>query len=501
MKNKIFYFIILMSFIMSCSKDEGSVDQEVKVSLNLELIKSNSFSADFSLHYDDKIENLSLIWGNTSAIDINNKIGEKKLTSTDTKETISNLAQKTTYYFRLVGTFGGKEIMSNIISTTTSEIKLTFNKKIYFPKPVFAKKVLSVSDGFIIGAIDYANIAGTTSIEIIKLDKNCNLLWSFNIDEREVDNLVEIINLKDGTYMAFLYGNKNTSLGTYNTKTYAVKFNNKGEKLWTKYYNYQNNEDWTFWFNGLLEINAFEDKIVLMQQVDTTYYKDGDQFYREIALDKEGKVINEKLIAKEIGFNFFKLTYDRYGNKYNVGRKDPNPNDMLVTNDALIEKYDSDNKLVWSHLYGDSGDDGFENFVENGKSLVAIGVDDKPTESRTEWDQYRWVFCTDLQGFKLWDYQEHRKDFLYSGKDVITDSEGNTLALFIDVYFPSYQAYNLATLLKFNNKGDLMWKYEDGEDFNKDEFRPVKVFYENGDYLIFGNNDNEGLWLKTIRVE
>lgn len=503
MKHKIFYFIILISLIMSCTKDEVSESQEVPVSLNLELIKSNSFSADFSFHYADKIENVSLIWGNTSTIDINNKIGEKKITSADAKETISNLAQKTTYYFRLVGTFGGKEIMSNIISTTTSEIKLTFNKKIYFPKPVFANKVLSVSDGFIIGASDYANIsANGTSTEILKLDKNYNLLWSFSIDEREIDNLVEIINLKDGTYMAFLYGNKNTSLGTYNTKTYAVKFNDRGEKLWTKYYNYQNNEDWTFWFNGLLQINAFEDKIVLMQQVDTTYYQDGDQFYREITLDKEGNVINEKLITREIGFNFFELTYDKYGNKYNVGRKDPNPTDMLVTYDALIEKYDSDNKLLWSHLYGDSGDDGFENFVENEKSLVAIGIDDKPTESPIRWDHYKWVFCTDLQGSKLWDYQEHRKDFLYSGKDVITDSEGNTLALFIDVYFPStYQGYNLATLLKFNNKGDLMWKYVDGEDFNKDEFRPVKVFYENGDYLIFGNNDIEGLWLKKIRVE
>jgi hypothetical protein len=496
MKHKIFYLIILVYTIFSCSKEDSNEDLG---SLKLQLIKSNSFSSDFSYSSDEKIKNVKLIWGNSNPIDIGNKIGEKDLSSLNGEETVNNLEQKTTYYFRLVGKLDGKEIMSNVVSTSTTEIKLTFNKLIYSQKSIWANKVLSVSDGFIIGASTSKGPGPDTSIEIFKLDKNFNLQWSFNIDEREGEDLKEIIKLEDGTFIAFASGNKNTSLATYNTKTYGVKFNNQGKILWTKYFNYQDNEDWTFWYNGLVNFTAQDNKIVLTTQVDTTYYQDNDQFYREFTLDNNGNVIKEKLISRDIGFHFYKLTYDKFGKKYNVGGKDPNRDDNLITNDALLEKYDSDNKLLWSHLYGDSGDDRFDNFIENEKSLVAIGIDSKPGKSPFEWDDFRWVFCADLQGVKLWDFQENRKDFLYQGRDVITDYEGNTLALFFDIYFPNVHAYNTASLLKFNTKGDLIWKYTDGEDFNKDEFSPCKVFYENGEYLIFGNNG--GLWLKKIRVE
>lgn len=485
MKHKIFYFIILMSLFMACSKDKN----EDPVSLTLQLIKSNSFSSVFSYHYDSRIENISLIWGKTGIIDINSKIGEKKLTSTDAVETVNNLDQKTTYYFRLVGKIGGKEIMSNIISTTTSEIKVTFNKQIHSSQSFYLNEVLSVSDGFIIGSYN-------TPSEIIKIDKNYNLLWSLTIhDEGRQDSLKEIIGLKDGTYIAFLSGNKNTSVGTYNTKTYAVKFNNLGKILWTKFYNYKNREDLDFWYNNLLRTNTYNGNIVLLTVVDTTYHKTEDKFFREFTLDKEGNIISDKLISGEKGKLFNEITYDKYGNKYNVG------SDHLKTYGALIEKFDSNNNLLWSHLYGGSGDNRFEKIAVNENSLVSIGRDNVQTAVKFEWDEFRWVFCTDLQGSKLWDYQENRKDFLYQARDVITDLDGNTLALFMDIYYPDSHVYNTATLLKFNNKGDLNWKYVDGEDFNKDNFNPVKVFYENGEYLIFGIKDGLWLWLKKIRVE
>ena len=489
--------IILLTFLIlsfSCSNDEKINDNpEAEIELDLTLISINSFSSSFEYSYSSQLESVKLIWNDIDEVDLINKIGEVEITQNNSNKTINNLEQSQNYFFKLVGKINEQEYYSDLITLTTSEIETLFDGQIASSIVTNSiEEILKNDDGYLI-------VTSSGTISVHKLDNNFNLLWSTEISVRNTNNFKSIIDLENGEYILFGSGNTNTGLGTYNTKSFAVKINNSGNKLWTKFFHYGDNTDWSFWWNDILKFKKKGNNIKLLTTVDTTYYNDRlDTFYHEYTLDYDGEITSQKTLP--YAFNsFINIEYDNEGNIYNYGTSvfDINFNPGTILFNGILEKYNQDNQLIWSQHYNDElfGDDSLDRLLINQNYIVNIGKESNSQE------EFRLIHFRNNQGNLLWKFTETRDNFLYQGKDVYSDFDNNILVLYLDIFYPSSPVYFIATLMKFDQTGNLLWRYQDGEDFNQERFTPNKVFYDNGEYLIFGVKDANSLWLKKIKVE
>ena len=100
----------------------------------------------------------------------------------------------------------------------------------------------------------------------------------------------------------------------------------------------------------------------------------------------------------------------------------------------------------------------------------------------------------DSNGNIVWEIKEHEERYQYYGKDIIQDGD-NYLSLFDD-----RNGYNVTTLIKSNNQGEILWKFKDGEKNNTENFLSHRVLKYNDEFLIFGIRDNNKLWVKKIKV-
>lgn len=498
---KIFIAFILLPFLFSCSEIEKDLDIE-ESKINLSLLKSNSYSATFNSNFSTNFIEVRLIWSNSNDVTIENKIGEQIIENNNSIITINNLKSNENYFFKLYSLSGGSEFYSNEVSTTISEIEITFDNKILSSSMggFNIDRVRQVSDGFIIGATLIKSYSSDTSIEIIKLDNDFNLLWSFNINQGpNSDNIKEILDLQDGNYIMVGQKFTYTSLGTYNHSTYMVKFNDDGNLSWTKYYYYNDISDTNHCYNHPREIKTKPGQLKIITEVDTTYHTNGrsDAFLREFEIDKDGNITSDKIIGDAYEPPLWFIEYDIYGNKYNYGKVDIHPNDGLISWDGMLEKYDIENNLVWSRNFGNYGaDDSIDRIVFADNKIVSIGMNGHENGFDGE---SKWVIRNNTDGNTKWDFKETRKDFIYQGRDVIFDNNYNTIALFFDIFYPDAHVYNLATVTKIDDNGNVIWQFSDGEDYNKDGFFPSNIFIKNDEYSILGVKEGI-IWLKKFVI-
>jgi hypothetical protein len=492
MKKIVLYTFLILSF--SCSNDDKTIDnQEADIELSLTLTSTNSYSASFEYSYSSQLENVILIWNDINEVDLINNIGEVEITQNNSNKTITNLSQSQNYFFKLVGKINEQEYFSDLVTLTTSEIETLYDGQIASSVSTSnIEEIIKEDDGYLI-------VTGYGDITVHKLDNNFNLLWSTEIVERDTNFFKSIIDLENGEYILFGSGNTNTNLGTYNTKSFAVKIDNSGNKLWTKYFHYADNTDWTFWWNDIVKFKKKGSNIKLLTTVDTTYYNDRlDTFFHEYTLDFDGEIISQKTLPYAFD-TFLNIEYDNDGNIYNYGTNefDFNFSPGIILFNGILEKYDQNNELIWSEHYNDEifGDDSLDRLLINENYIVNIGKEGNSQE------EFRLIHFRNNQGSLLWKFTETRDEFLYQGKDAYTDFDNNILVLYFDIFYPNSHVYNIATLMKFDQDGNLLWRYQDGEDFNQERFTPAKVFNDNGEYLIFGVKDANSLWLKKINVE
>jgi len=279
-----------------------------------------------------------------------------------------------------------------------------------------------------------------------------------------------------------------------------VKFNDAGNLSWTKYYYYDDISDINHWYNHPRKIKTKPGQLKIITEVDTTYHTDGrsDAFLREFEIDKEGNITSDKIIGDAYEPPLWNVEYDIYGNKYNYGLIDIHPNDGLRTWDGMLEKYDTENNLVWSKYFGKYGsDDSIDRIVFDDNRIITIGKNGHENGFDGE---SKWIIRNDTEGNTKWDFKETRKDFIYQGRDVIIDNNNNTIALFYDIFYPNSHVYNLVTVTKIDDEGNVIWQFSDGEDFNNDSFFPSNIFIKNDEYSILGAKGGK-IWLKKFEVK
>lgn len=173
MKQKTYYsFFILLIIILGCSKEESeSSDNNSNLTLNLSSVFSNSYSANLGYDYSSNAENVKLIWNITNEVDLNNKIGEKNITTNNSDITINNLEQNQTYFFRLTGNSNNETYYSEIVTINTSEIEITFNNQILssiITNGGGLKKIIKRNDGYLLFTTELVELYNT-GIRVSKL--------------------------------------------------------------------------------------------------------------------------------------------------------------------------------------------------------------------------------------------------------------------------------------------------------------------------------------------
>ncbi|TBV26903.1 hypothetical protein DMZ43_07525 [Meridianimaribacter sp. CL38] len=505
MKQKTYYsFFILLIIILGCSKEESeSSDNNSNLTLNLSSVFSNSYSANLGYDYSSNAENVKLIWNITNEVDLNNKIGEKNITTNNSDITINNLEQNQTYFFRLTGNSNNETYYSEIVTINTSEIEITFNNQILssiITNGGGLKKIIKRNDGYLLFTTELVELYNT-GIRVSKTDNQLNLLWTFVIDEtNDAENLSGVFELNNDEYIAIAHKFSYTNFGLYNNEVYGFKFNNSGNLIWNNDYS-ANNVDANTHFDLIVPFSSKSNDLKVLFKSDSTYYASGGSYYRELHLNPNGQIISNSIIGSTSDYQFQTIAYSNNGSKYNYGGIDILPNDGLFTLDGMLQKFDPSNNLLLDNSYGNYGADDYIHKIliaDDGK-ITMIGKNGHENGFDGE---SRWVLQTDENdGEIIWDFKESRNNFLYQGRDLTLDEDGNYLSLFFDIYYPNSHVYNLATLIKSDSDGNIIWKFVDGEDFNDDSFSPVKVFREGNEYLIFGIKDGSYLWLKKIKVD
>lgn len=497
------YFIILILFLisLSCSKDENElIENNLNPKLNLSLSSKNSYSGKFNYDFSENIQEVKLIWSTDNNISLENKLGEKSITTNNSNITINDLKQSQTYYFKLTGRYNNQNFYSESVSLTTSDIKLLLDKEILNLGNTPIIDIIRKDNGYLIASEIIPMYGHDTAIRISKFDNDYNLNWTFVINEvPDSDALSGIISLDDNNYIGIAKKYYHHGSGIWGHEVYSFKFNDNGNLLSktsisSKKMDSGNGPFWDF----PVSFTNNKNQLKIIFSSDSTYYNSDKWYYREIELNNNGNLVSETNIGND-DLYFYQFYYDNLGNKYNYGKIDPTPNDGLSASDALLRKVDINNQYLWKKNYGENGtDDSADNIlVDNGLVLI---VGENGHQNGFD-GQSRWIIQTDSEGNILWDIKETRDKFIYQGKDVIKDYDGNYLSLFFDIYFPNSHVYNLATLIKHDNKGNILWRYSDGEDFNTDHFQPSKVFNTGeNEYVIFGVKEGK-IWIKKIKVE
>ncbi len=494
MNKKLLY--LLIAIIFGCTSDDKLENSNNGTpTLNLSLIKTNSYSGNFKYDFSIGLQNVKLIWNKTEIVDSNNKIGEINVANGNKEITINNLEQNSTYFFRLVGEFNNELLYSEIVTVTTLEIEILFNNQL-FQKTGNSwtgdiEKVIKTIDGYIVVAVEGQSYSSNTILRVIKIDKQFNLLWNFVIDEDTdgSDELAGMFELTDGNFIGI---GRNSIY-----KSYGFKFNNLGNILWIKNYSALSGNV----FDQAIDFENFSDELRFPIYSDSTQYDNRDGYNREILLNNDGEIISNDTIGNVFDKPISRVKYDIYGNKFSYGNYYLTPT-QIITNSGVIDKYDINNDFIWHIHYNDDvhGEDRIDELLVEENNLINIGTEVHQYGLGSNNDDYRLIHFRDNQGNKLWEFLETRENFLYQGKNIIKDSDGNYLSLFFDIYYPDSHVYNLATVVKTDNKGNIIWKFSDGQDFNTDQFQPYKIITDNNTYLIFGTKEGV-IWLKQFKTE
>lgn len=360
-------------------------------------------------------------------------------------------------------------------------------------------KIIKKDDGFIFITHELITEAPLNAgIRISKTDNQLNVIWTFLIDKSsESDEFAGVLELSNNEYIAILKKFSNTNTGLYNNEVYGLKFNGSGTILWEKDYS-MNNVDTNTHLDGIIKFtNKSNNDLRVMFRSDSTYYNSDDFYYREIKINSNGDILENKKLNITSTAHMQYIRYDNFGNKYNFGAgltvDQVVPGGTYISFSPILAKYNQNNSLVFEKTYGvPSVDDYFHQaIIDTNNKIVLIGEHGTPGDVNSI---SRWIVHTNDSGEIVWEIRESTPGVEYYGKDIIQDEDGNYLSLFDDRY-----GYNLATLIKSDNQGQILWKYSDGEINNTDPFVPNKVIKSNNEYMIFGVK-NLKLWLKKITV-
>jgi hypothetical protein len=392
-----------------------------------------------------------------------------------------------------------KEIINDTNDNNSPIIDLTFDSQIINSiSPFEFLKVIKSNNEFVIFTKEILTGSSfNVAIRVSKVDSDFNLIWTFVVDRTtEGEQLAGVFELNNDEFIAIFGKAGYSSQGLHDNEVFGLKFNSLGSILWEKNYS-MNNLDYNTHLDNIIYFNNSSNELKVMFKSDSTYYNADDFYYREVKINSDGDILENNKIYNSTHGLFFDIIYDNLGYKYNFGGNRVvdfyTGNSAFTSFDASLTKFNSNNSIIFNNLYGIPRiDDYFHRaIIDNNNKIILIGKYGIDYSNQTE---ARWIVQMDSNGNIVWEIKEYEERYQYYGKDIIQDGD-NYLSLFDD-----RNGYNITTLIKSNNQGEILWKFKDGEKNNTENFLSQKVIKYNDEYLIFGIRDNNKLWVKKIKV-
>lgn len=170
--------------------------------------------------------------------------------------------------------------------------------------------------------------------------------------------------------------------------------------------------------------------------------------------------------------------------------------------DFLILKYNQNDELLWSKIYGGSDDDRADKIIEtNDNGFIVLGYTKSSDGNVTtgNGDRDIWVLKLNANGELLWE-----KTFGYNGRDIgtsVTTTIDNGLLICgeLDVTASNGEGNTNAKnqqrhaggdfwAIKLNNNGELEWSRYFGGNFTDTPHSVIQN--ENGEYILAGTSDS-----------
>ncbi len=251
-----------------------------------------------------------------------------------------------------------------------------------------AEELKSTSDnGYVVIGSTSSNSWGNTDAYLLKLDSNCNYLWSYALGGANNDWGYAIEETKDKGFIVAITSN---SYGNGGYDGVLMKRDSLGKHEWTKVYG---GNDWDFIYD-------------VTETYDSGYVFCGETYnnsngFSDVWIVKTN-ILGDTIWSQTIGGEFKdkanSIIETSDSNIVVAGIKTTNTDSTQI----YVLKFSSAGVLLWDSIYGDEKYEDANNIIEiNNGSYVVSGY---TTSKSVAEDQDYFIFSTDELGNYLWDF-------------------------------------------------------------------------------------------------
>ena len=266
-------------------------------------------------------------------------------------------------------------------------------------------------------------VATTSSISAIDYSAEYNQLWSKQYGDVNIDQLVSVVQTKDGGYVA---AGSYEDLSTDITYGWVMKIDKDGNEIWSNHYNL------TSHFSMLYRVEETSDGGFIVAGV--SYFDTASTEYGWLLrLDANGNEIwsNQYGIATSIEVLVsVKQTSD--GGFIAAGYTDGTlpGNISYGLDDGWVLRVDANGNEIWSNQYGSAGSDRIEGIIiTDDNHFVAVGATTgSVTDGTLIGIEDGWMLKVDSSGNEVWSKQ-YGSPAVDTFNSIIQTSTGNYLAV------------------------------------------------------------------------
>lgn len=313
-----------------------------------------------------------------------------------------------------------------------------------------------------------------TDILVMKLDSYGNLEWEKTFGGKNNDRAYSVQQTLDGGYI--IAGEIELSFSPLKGGDIVlIKLDSKGNLLWQK--TFGGND-----FDEAKSVKCTKDGGYILAGW-TSSYGNGDSDYYVIKVDKDGKVLWQKIYGGNSDDEAFDICESVDGGYVIVGRTFSSGTKSW---EVYVIKIDNNGNVLWEKLYGGDGDDYGESIypTKEGGYIIA-GRSDSFTNKYDE----IYILKIDSKGKLQWQKFYGGKYLDWAKSIKVTPDDGYIVTGVTDFYqTQDYKIKSDIFVLKLNSKGNLLWLKKFGKD-GEDIATAIDTTTDGG-YIVAGYSNS-----------